>query len=611
MSEIGLRILQKIIEKNPEILIVEPGMMRAENGTHKFEGRQPGCIEAYFKGLNYLMQNIDKPLTLELIKQTHYHMMNFQGRVQSLVPLGECRQTFMLFNIFDWRKTKEGEKELRDYIARYADDPQKPTYDKNSIYSAPFQNGNSDGNIEKSINKAVADYNRDIENLSENPSIKDRVRIIVKLIVELERLHPFADGNGRVFVNGLLNWLLIKNGLPPAVFEEPNIFDAYSIEQLVEATFEAMRVSLIFDENMTYSSIYGAALNAEIDDTVSGWTEEIRNTLSSKINNDELSDDEFNKISETQATLKEEIEEYLELDGNILRQIVFNQDIDIDEKVELEKDPILKTDWSTYGKNSPPFYNGGKHPIHIAIQCKNKTLVETLLKKYPKSKMATDGLGKTPFVFAIATRDREFIDLFLPEENPDKDGIIKILHQTVSFLDNEDLKYLLEWLTKQDQAQSFDEKDIMKIIELAGSHLNDKDLKYLLEWLTPRGLSDSLCQMGEVVKALNPESRIPTKLAAKIRSCLPEEQKNQLNKTLRKHAVELLSKLLLGWSPVLSSGSSGISDAKASSPADDNNIMSLAHNAALFRQQPSVAPETSPDDPNDSASVNSQPCTPM
>lgn len=72
------------------------------------------------------------------------------------------------------------------------------------------------------VASAIDHYNAEIVKVT---SDDDKLLLIAKLIQTFERIHPFADANGRVFVNLLLNYLLLQEGFPPAIFFDPNIFD--------------------------------------------------------------------------------------------------------------------------------------------------------------------------------------------------------------------------------------------------------------------------------------------------------------------------------------------------------------------------------------------------
>ena len=85
-------------------------------------------------------------------------------------------------------------------------------------YHAPHDN------IDKLVEISLKQYNSTITLATTDDQ---KLEIIGNTIQQLERIHPFIDCNGRAIVNLLLNFLLIKEGFPPATFFEPNVFDAF------------------------------------------------------------------------------------------------------------------------------------------------------------------------------------------------------------------------------------------------------------------------------------------------------------------------------------------------------------------------------------------------
>jgi hypothetical protein len=63
-------------------------------------------------------------------------------------------------------------------------------------------------------------------------------RILVARCQDLNQLQPFQDGNTRATVTVLLNALLIKYGQPPAILENPRIFNGYDVRALDRAIAE-------------------------------------------------------------------------------------------------------------------------------------------------------------------------------------------------------------------------------------------------------------------------------------------------------------------------------------------------------------------------------------
>jgi prophage maintenance system killer protein len=69
------------------------------------------------------------------------------------------------------------------------------------------------------------------KNMHDTPD--EKLHHIVRLCQQLERLHPFGDGNCRTFGILLINNLLTRNGLPLTMMEDPNLLDAYSLAECV------------------------------------------------------------------------------------------------------------------------------------------------------------------------------------------------------------------------------------------------------------------------------------------------------------------------------------------------------------------------------------------
>lgn len=83
----------------------------------------------------------------------------------------------------------------------------------------------------KPLEIVTKNYNQNIKLTKHEDQV---LKIIAETIQYATRLHPFRDGNNRTFVNCLLNRLLIENGLPPALFFEPNVFEFHTPQELVE-----------------------------------------------------------------------------------------------------------------------------------------------------------------------------------------------------------------------------------------------------------------------------------------------------------------------------------------------------------------------------------------
>lgn len=73
----------------------------------------------------------------------------------------------------------------------------------------------------------------------------DRIRLMISSLSQpLEVVHLWSDCNLRTSVNLLLNTLLMNEGFPPAIFEDPNIFDLHAVDECLDMTVRGMNYTL-------------------------------------------------------------------------------------------------------------------------------------------------------------------------------------------------------------------------------------------------------------------------------------------------------------------------------------------------------------------------------
>jgi len=68
----------------------------------------------------------------------------------------------------------------------------------------------------------------------------EKLSAIVYFIQSCEQLHAFSDGNCRTFCMLMFSFLLIRHGLPLAILNDPNRFDAFSHNQLLQEAVTGM-----------------------------------------------------------------------------------------------------------------------------------------------------------------------------------------------------------------------------------------------------------------------------------------------------------------------------------------------------------------------------------
>lgn len=119
-------------------------------------------------------------------------------------------------------------------------------------------------NITEKTLQLINEYNEKINTLEE----EEKIYFIVDVIKRLERLHPFVDGNIRVFVTILLNHLLMLNDFYPAIFEEPSVFDAYTTKEIVEEVKKGQELVKQLIDNPE-SRVFGHSITDESEENIS------------------------------------------------------------------------------------------------------------------------------------------------------------------------------------------------------------------------------------------------------------------------------------------------------------------------------------------------------
>lgn len=100
--------------------------------------------------------------------------------------------------------------------------------------------------LTEQIKKFIEIYNKNI--LQASTEI-EKIMVIIDLVQSCEQLHPFQDANCRTFCMLFFNHLLLRNGLPFAILENPNEFDLYSRKELLERVIKGMAFTLNLIKN--------------------------------------------------------------------------------------------------------------------------------------------------------------------------------------------------------------------------------------------------------------------------------------------------------------------------------------------------------------------------
>jgi hypothetical protein len=91
------------------------------------------------------------------------------------------------------------------------------------------------------LQKFIDQYNNEIK---KDLTSYQKIYAIAEFIHKCNILHPYHDANIRTFVFLIANRLLFENRFPLALFEEPNRFDGYSVNQLSLEIIKGMSHSI-------------------------------------------------------------------------------------------------------------------------------------------------------------------------------------------------------------------------------------------------------------------------------------------------------------------------------------------------------------------------------
>ncbi|STX29773.1 ankyrin repeat-containing protein [Legionella beliardensis] len=265
-----------------------------ENGWIGYERRQPGCLKALFDAMAFAITNLeDKKLTLKLILKLHQIITTNVQKLSPEVKPGEVRDNIPVgFLLNPLSVSKRGLKELLDNIEkekkllskiglikplRATDNApiDEPTFrdrildsdetisastisevkkrfnakDNDDLaaiiypnirhyaYVGPFASARS---IEHAMQHLIDIYNKRIIKAH---TLQEKQDVIINLIYNLEHLHPFKDGNIRTLAIALLLRLSLQNNIQIATFEQPNIFDGFSRDEIRLKWDEAIAVT--------------------------------------------------------------------------------------------------------------------------------------------------------------------------------------------------------------------------------------------------------------------------------------------------------------------------------------------------------------------------------
>jgi hypothetical protein len=148
---------------------------------------------------------VSSPGVHQLVNKLKDHVYSY--------TIDESPDTFFVFD-----DAVANSKEFKDHVKKRTELP-------TSIKLRPVPSGAS---LEPSILTIIQAF-LETDKITE----EEKLQAVATLVQNLDQLHPFYDGNIRVFALLLINRLLFDLNLTPTCLEDPNCVDCLSIEEII------------------------------------------------------------------------------------------------------------------------------------------------------------------------------------------------------------------------------------------------------------------------------------------------------------------------------------------------------------------------------------------
>lgn len=206
----------------------------AELGWWKYETREKGCVKNLFHAYAYMLDTLNTPMNHEYFQKIHSMCMRgVSTNMGGGLVAGKYRQDDNPAMIMQLGKnaSEKGFAFLRSKGS-------KITLVSDAIYAASTLGRD----IESQVDAALKKYNDNLTKIKSdvkmegNPHELNKTKLmnIIEFIQTIEHLHPFLDGNGRTFCTIILNKVLLENGFRPVILENPNRFDGFAPDELIQ-----------------------------------------------------------------------------------------------------------------------------------------------------------------------------------------------------------------------------------------------------------------------------------------------------------------------------------------------------------------------------------------
>lgn len=258
------------IDENIHRLLIDGNRQTTDGDEFVFDEKEPGYFTAMLDGLTAMLKSCNEKLTTKMLEELHdicvSNVLSVEGEYGTLFLTGFRNDTG-----FFYIDLEAGKNFNEQGIEAFK------TNNPDSIAFCDNQTDMINNHLEDIKNKQISwfiDNNIDNSSTEHNPAPKlvicartrsdsinyidtvlntyhdtiatttratngivDENKIIeaiAKCCQSLNQYHPFADGNIRTFTFLTMNKLLLQQDMSPAILDDPNVFDGYDINTLVE-----------------------------------------------------------------------------------------------------------------------------------------------------------------------------------------------------------------------------------------------------------------------------------------------------------------------------------------------------------------------------------------
>lgn len=300
----GWSYLDQIPQHEFYRLVVDANLVVEEKGPLAYENREKGCIQAFMLALQYCRDLQGRQIKFKDMVMIHALASSHFKRDQNFPTLrSNCsdahisndRSTVSVAGLEQYLDAIENEGHVcwgRMYIGGYNLErnklpalKQKLGFCNNQqlarhLYSAMGPRVQLFPPKKHHLTAVVAYLCSYYFNLDKMTDPIDKIRLLVgRLCQPKEVLHVHNDTNIRSTIILLLNTLLMNEGLPPAIFADPNRFDFHSVDECVQMVIDGMNLTLKLIEDKKLPGFSFADLCNEDQ----GKVKEITRPVSSKM----------------------------------------------------------------------------------------------------------------------------------------------------------------------------------------------------------------------------------------------------------------------------------------------------------------------------------------